>query len=158
MFNHILLAVALLTAPAWAAEFSLEARDTVSGFELNRGDVMRYRLRNGEVRTLALEETSARVLLTNLRELRKAQPDGGTLYEMRARVRIDGHSVDLIRYVGSQETFAVPYVINGMRLWLDAVSDSLALMADNHGGLADCAMNKHARFAANDARDPVAPV
>lgn len=158
MWSHILFSIALIAAPAWAAEFSLEARDTVSGFELNRGDVMRYRLRNGQVRTLVLEETFARVLLTNLRELRKAQPDGGTLYEMCARVRIDGHPVNLVRYVGSQETFAVPYVINGMRLWLDAVSDALALMTDNHGGTAECAMNKHARFAANDARDPVAPV
>jgi len=158
MFSHILFLVALIAVPAWAAEFSLEARDTVSAFELNHGDVMRYRLRNGQVRTLVLEETSARVLLTNLRELRKAQWDGGTLYEMRARVRIDGYPVNLIKYVGSQETFAVPYVINGMRLWLDAVSDALALMTDNHGGRAECAMNNDARFAANGARDPVAPV
>ena len=142
----------------WAADLSLAARDTVSAFELNRGDTVHYRLRNGQVRTLVLEQTSARILLTNLRKPRTAQPDGGTLYEMRARVRIDGHPLDLVHYVGAQESFAVPYVINGMRLWLDAVKDALNLMSDNHGGVAGCAMSFEARFAANDVRDAVAPV
>lgn len=150
-----LLAAASFLLPA--ADLTLAARDTVSGFEMNRGDTVRFRLRNGQVRTLVLEETSARVLLTNLRQLRAKQRDGGTLYEMRARVRVDGHPLDLVRYVGSQETLAVPYVINGMRLWLDAVRDALSLMSDDHGGVAGCAMSNQARFAANDLLDAVTP-
>ena len=150
--------IALAAWPARAAEYSIEARDTVSGFELNHGDTVKFKLRNGQVRTLTLEDTSARVLETNLRELRKAQTDGGTLYEIRARVRVDGHVLHLIRYVGAQETFAVPYVVNGMRLWLDAVRDALPLLVDNHGGNPECAMTRQARFAANDVHDAVAPV
>jgi hypothetical protein len=148
----------IAAAPSWAADSLIEARDTISGFEMDRGDTVRYKLRNGQVRTLVLEDSSAKILLTNLQVPRKAQPDGGTLYEMRARLRIDGYPVTLIRYVGSQETFAVPYVINGMRLWLDVVRESLALMTDNHGGNAGCAMSKAVRLAANDARDAIAPV
>lgn len=140
-----------------AAEFPISAAGTVSGFEMNHGDTVRYRLRNGQIRTIVLEKTSASVLLTNLRQLRTVQSDGGTLYEMRARVRVDGHPLDLVHYVGSQESFAVPYVINGMRLWLDAVRDALDVMTDNHGGFSGCAMAHQARFAANDLQDPIAP-
>ena len=155
---HAVLAAILLAAPVAARELSLTAQDTVSAFEMDPGDVVKFRLRNGQLRTMVLTGTSARVLATNLREPRKAQPDGGTLYEMRAHVRIDGHALVLVRYVGSQESFAEPYVVNGMRLWLDAVSDALRLMVDNHGGQTGCAMARRARFAANDARDALASV
>lgn len=153
-----LLAAFLSVNLAAARELSFTAKDTVTAFEMDPGDVVKFKLRNGQVRTMALEQASARILATNLRELRKAQRDGGTLYEIRAMLRIDGHRVTLVRYVGSQESFAEPYVINGMRLWLDAVSDALQFMADNHGGKAGCAMTRRARFAANDARDALAPV
>ncbi|MEK7409476.1 MAG: hypothetical protein AAB225_30795 [Acidobacteriota bacterium] len=154
----LVLASLLGAIPAIARELAFQAKDTVTGFELDQGDVVRFQLRNGQVRTLVFEDASARVLATNLKEPRKAQPDGGTLYEMRARVKIDGHALTLIRYVASQESFAVPYVINGMRLWLDAVSDALRFISDNHGGGAGCAMSRRARFAANDMRDALAPV
>jgi len=158
MRHGVILAAFLMMTPALARELAFTAQDTVTAFEMDPGDVVRFRLRNGQVRTMVLGETSARVLETNLREPRKAQRDGGTLYEIRAKVRIDGHAVTLLRYVGSQESFAEPYVINGMRLWLDAVSDALQLMSDNHGGTAGCAMARRARFAVNDAKDALAPV
>ncbi len=148
----------LLASLAVADDLSYAAKDTITAFEMDPGDAVQFRLRNGQTRIITLEQTAARVLATNLREPRKAQPDGGTLYEIRAKVKIDGHSLTLVRYVGSQESFAEPYVINGMRLWLDAVSDAFQFMADNHGGQAGCAMLRRARFAANDARDALAPV
>ncbi len=149
---------ALLAWPAAGAAISLSAQDTVSGFEMDVGDVLKFRLRNGQVRNMELVRTEARVLLTNLKELKKAQPDGGTIYEMTAHVRLDGHPLRLTRYVSAQETFAEPWVLNGMRLWLDAVSDAFEFLADVHGGHAGCRLNKRARFAVNDARDRVAPV
>lgn len=156
-FRDILLA-AMIAVPAAGAELALAARDTVAGFEMNHGDVLRFRLRNGQQRTMELVRTEARVLLTNLKALKQPQPDGGLLYEMAAEVRLDGHPLRLVRYVSAQETFAEPYVVNGMRLWLDAVDDIFAFVADNHGGKAGCRMEKRARFAANDAADRIAPV
>ncbi len=153
----ILLATAL-ALPAAGGELRLAARDTLTGFEMDHGDVLKFTLRSGETRTMSLEGTEARVLLTNLREFKKPRPDGGMLYEMAARVRIDGHALRLSRYISAQETFAEPYVVNGMRLWLDSVDDVFAFLADNHGGNAGCRLNKRARFAVNDARDRLAPV
>ena len=141
-----------------AGEVELRAGDTVAAVELDAGGVLKFRLRNGELRRLEVVDAGAQVLATNLRELRKAQSGGGTLYLMRAAVKIDGHELNLLRYVGAQESFAGPYVVNGMRLWLDAVSDALSLMSDNHGGSAGCAMGRRVRIAVNDARDPLAPV
>jgi len=141
-----------------AHEIALEARDTIAGVEMDPGDVLKFKLRNGQVRTLSLDSASAQVLESNLREPRKPQGDGGTLYLIKAEVKVDGHPMTLMRYVGSQESFAEPYIVNGMRLWLDFVSDALALMTDNHGGKSGCAMTKRVRFAINDARDPLAPV
>ena len=148
----------LLASQAAAAEISLSAQDTVSGFEMDVGDVLKFKLRSGQVRSMELVRTEARVLLTNLKQLKKAQPDGGTLYEMTAHVRLDGHPLRLRRYLSAQDTFAEPWVLNGMRLWLDAVSDVFEFLVDAHGGQAGCRLNKRARFAANDARDPVAPI
>ncbi len=156
---RIYLILALVVAcPAFAREIELRATDTVTGIEVDPGDVVKFTLHNGQTRTLSLEGAGAQVITTNLRELRKAQSDGGTLYLMRAELTVDGHPLTLLRYVGSQESFADPYVVNGMRLWLDAVSDALALMTDDHGGRAGCTMSKRVRLAINDARDPLAPV
>lgn len=157
MRQHLLV-ILLAAAPLIAREIVLEARDTVAAIEMDPGDVLRFKLRNGQIRTLSLEGASAQVLESNLRTPRKAQGDGGTLYLIKAEVRVDGHPMMLMRYVGSQESFAEPYVVNGMRVWLDFVSDALALMTDNHGGNSACAMRRRARFAVNDARDPLAPV
>lgn len=150
--------VVLLCLSAAGAELALSARDTVTGFEMNPGDTVKFKLRNGQLRTLVLERTEARVLLTNLKVFKKPIADGGMIYEMAAQVRIDGHPLRLVRYVSAQETFAEPYVVNGMRLWLDAVDNVFEFLADNHGGQAGCQMQKRARFAANDALDRVAPV
>lgn len=156
--TRALVFAALLAWPAAAADIVLTARDTISGFEMDTGDVLKFELRNGQVRTMELVSTEARVLLTNLKAPKKSMGSGGTVYEMAAYVRIDGHPLRLARYVSAQESFAEPWVINGMRLWLDGTSDAFEFLNDTHGGHAGCRLNKRARFAANDARDRVAPV
>ena len=87
----------------------LEAKDTLTPVELNRGEGFTFKLRNGEVR------------------------DGGTMYHFTCRVRIDGHRMTMERYVCSQECFYEPYVINGMRVWFDGVQDIFDFTMENHG-------------------------
>ncbi len=131
-----------------------DAKDTLTAVEMNCGDTLRFALRNGQTRSLTLEATAAKVLVTNLKELKKARGGGGTLYHFTARVRVDGHPMTMERYVGSQESFYEPYVINGMRVWFDAVSDIFGFLTEKHG---ECKPTKQARFAVQDATLAICP-
>ncbi len=155
VFQIVLLAAILIGAQhSRGAEFRLVAHDTLSVVELDRGDAIRFHLANGEERRFELIATAARVLFTNLRQPKKAQPDGGTVYEMTCTLRADGETVELRRYVCSQEAFYEPYVINGVRVWFDAVQAVEEFLNFNHG---DCRPNRHARFALQDATRRICP-
>ncbi|MBX3180232.1 MAG: PKD domain-containing protein [Candidatus Hydrogenedentes bacterium] len=148
---------AALIAIGWGAGAEIFARaalDTLTPVELNRGDELQFTLRNGETRTLALEATSARILLTNLPETGTAFHEGQTVYEMTCRVRIDGQSMEMRRYVPVQEALYEPYIGNGLRIWFDGVRDIQAFLNDNHGGGMP---RTDARFAVQDMTLPVCP-
>lgn len=149
----LLLLLVVSVSPARVLE--RRAKDTLTAVELNRGDTLLFTLANGDVRSLTLEDTQADVLMTNVKEYKKVQPDGALLYHFTARVVVDGQPMLLERYVGSQESFYEPYVINGMRLWFDAVQDIFEFLEENHG---ICRPAKHARFAVQDASRRILPV
>jgi len=149
-----LLAWGLTTVEAGTMTLQRHAKDTLTAVEMNCGDALRFALRNGQTRTLVLEQTAAKVLVTNLKELKKARGGGGTLYHFTARVRVDGQPMTMERYVGCQESFYEPYVINGMRVWFDAVSDIFDFLTEKHG---ECKPAKQARFAVQDATLAVCP-
>jgi hypothetical protein len=132
----------------------LEAQDTLTAVELNRGEGFTFRLRNGEVRSFVLEDTDACVLLTSCRDTRVEEPDGGTLYHFTCRVRIDGRAMKMERYVCSQESFYEPYVVNGLRIWFDGVQDIFRFATETHG---PCRPARHARFAVQDASLSICP-
>src|SRR5690606_36253901 len=111
-----------------------EAKSTITPIEMDIGDTLKFKLRNGQVRTLVLEETAADVVITNLNELKKDQPGGATLYHFTGKVSVDGHSMEMERYVGSQESFYEPYVINGLRIWFDGVAAISEVIIGEHGG------------------------
>lgn len=122
-----------------------QAKDTITAVELNRGESLQFRLLNGQVRQLTLKETSAEILL-------KAHE--GLLYHFTCNVTIDGHEMLMERYVGCQESFYEPYVISGMRVWFDAVTDIFDFLPETHG---KCKPNKEARFAVADASISICP-
>lgn len=138
-----------------------EAKNTLTPIEMNIGDTLKYKLRNGQVRTIVLEETAVNVLLTNLNEL-KTDPTrgkGGNLYHFTGKISIDGHAMTMERYVSSQESFYEPYVINGLRIWFDGVSDISEIILREHGGTdCECLPNKDARFALTDMTDNISPM
>lgn len=148
----------LAALPAAAAVVRLKAASTVAGVELDAGDAVEFTLRNGATRRLELLSATARVLLSNLKTPRKAQPDGGTLYAIYIVVKVDGHPLTLTRFVGSQESFSEPYTVNGLRIWPDFARPALELMTDNHGGKSGCSLTKLARIALHDASDSIAPI
>lgn len=137
-----------------AAVFECLAQETLTAVELDEEDTLRFTLRNGQSRTLTVESTDARVLLTNLPRLKQGFPGGETMYEMTCRVRIDGHPMTMRRYVPVQQSFYEPYVINGMRIWFDGVRKIDRFLNDNHGGGVP---RKDVRFAIQDAGLPICP-
>ncbi|MDH7571653.1 MAG: PKD domain-containing protein, partial [Armatimonadota bacterium] len=84
----------------------------------------------------------------------QAQPGSQLLYRFECRLRVDGHPLTLERHVGAQESFYQPYVINGMRVWFDAVADIFSFLREAHG---ECRPRKAARFAVCDAQDRICP-
>jgi len=125
-----------------------EAQDTLTAVEMDRGQTLRFTLRSGQTRTLTVQKTSAAIL-------EKVTP-GGIVYHFTCRVVIDGHPMLLERYVCSQECFYVPYVVNGMRIWLDAVSDIVAMIPMREME-AERAPHRHVRLAVQDATLPICP-
>lgn len=146
------LSVAACESAAEAETIERKAKDTLTAVELDRGDVFRFTLANGRTRTLALEDTSAEIVLTNLKTPKKGFGGGGTVYRFDCRVRIDGQPMTMTRYVPVQESFYEPYVVNGMRIWFDGVKKIGELFNETHG---DCVPRKAARFAVQDATLPI---
>ncbi len=134
-----------------------EAKNTLTPIEMNVEDIVKFKLRNGQVRTIVLEETDAKVIITNLNQLLTDQDGGGTMYHFTCKISVDGHVMEMERYVGSQESFYEPYVINGMRIWFDGVSDIFdkGIVNEEHG---DCRPTKDARFAIADMNDKISPM
>lgn len=156
-----LLIILFFSLPSWAQDDVIyrEAKSTLTPIEMNIGDTVNFKLRNGEVRTMVLLETGADVVITNLNELKRGQPGGATLYHFTSIVSIDGHHMKMERYVGSQESFYEPYVINGMRIWFDGVSKIPEIILAEHGGKdSEAIPNKDARFAITDMSDKIGPV
>ena len=122
-----------------------EAKDTLTAIELNCGDTLHFKLLNGQARELILHKTSANILLKG----KEAK-----LYHFTCCISIDGHEMLMERYVGCQESFYEPYVINGMRIWFDGVTDIFDFLSEKHG---KCKPLKDARFAITDASLPICP-
>jgi PKD repeat protein len=144
-----------------AAEGSIivrKARNTLTPIEMNIGDTLKFTLHNGQTRTMVLLETGTAVIITNLNKLQTDQPGGATLYDFNCKVSFDGHPMLMERYVGSQESFYEPYVINGMRIWFDGVAKMTDVIKDEHGGvISESKPDKDARFAVNDQLDNICP-
>jgi len=141
-------------------EIRRTARETLTPVELNPGETLLFTLKNGQTRRLILLETSANRLLANTGKTPPGgdfdgwQVGGKTVYCFTALVEADGHRLELRRYVGVQESFYEPCVINGMRLWFDAVDDIFGILKEGHG---KCRPGKKARLAVQDASLDIAP-
>ena len=147
------ISVCLLTlfSSGQARGINLHAKETLTAVEMNRGDMLDFRLHSGRIFRLVLEDTDAAII-------EKVEP-GGIIYTFSARVRVDGQSMTLQRYVCSQECFYEPYVINGVRIWLDTVNDvfdRIPIRYPRKGNLR-CLPRKHARLALQDMTKRICP-
>ncbi|MBN2450284.1 MAG: hypothetical protein JXR77_07835, partial [Lentisphaeria bacterium] len=134
------------------ATYEYAATETLTPVELNHGDTLRFTLRNGEVRTLVLEDTGAEIL---------ERPPGlpGVVYGFSCRLLVDGQPLTMRRDVCTQESFYEPVVVNGLRLWFDAVLETFRIlpMRYPHEGNRRQRPHKDARFAVQDATLRICP-
>jgi PKD repeat protein len=139
---------------------------TITPLELNHGETLKYTRNDGSVLTLELISTSANILYTNRDKipLDESGNDRGCMYRARLMyvytcdVKINGLPMTMRRYVGSQECYYEPYVINGVRIWFDGVSDIFTedggFINEKHG---PCKPEKKARFVFQDMDSRICP-
>jgi hypothetical protein len=131
------------------------ARASLTAFELNVGDELHFRLSDGQVRRIRLEKTRAEIDHTTLQTPKVPEFGAKTVLRMHARVLIDGHAVDLVRWVGDQKSFYRPWEFFGLRLWFDGVAALFDHLNETHGS---CKPTKAARFAIQEADARICPV
>lgn len=129
----------------------MAAKDTLSAVELDRGDTLVFRLRDGRSVELTVEDAAAEII-------ERVTP-GGIVHSFTCRLRIDGQSMTLRRYVCTQECFYEPYVVNGVRIWLDIVKDVFELIPVRYPrpGNLQCVPRKDVRLALQDATLRICP-
>lgn len=134
--------------------YDRQARDTLSVLEMDVGDALRFTRRDGGVVELVLRGARARVLDTTNRDTRVPERGGHTTIGFAVDVEVNGAPHTLERVVGAQESFYEPWVLDGLRLWPDAVDDIFEHITETHGA---CRPRRRARFAFNDAADRILP-
>jgi PKD repeat protein len=130
----------------------ISAKDTLTVLEMDPGDELQFTLRNGRTVSLVLKDTMAAII-------ERVEP-GGIIYQFSCRVLIDGQPMTLRRFVCSQECFYEPYVVDGLRIWLDTVRDVFDLIPVRYPrqGNLQCVPRKAARLAVQDATLRICPI
>jgi hypothetical protein len=142
----------------------IEARGTLRAMEVVRGEPFRFVLTNGQPLVIELLDTGAEIIETNLEEPGAEQPGAMTTYRFWGEFRVNGREFRLEREVGTSKTFYEPWVIDGARIWLDAVDDIFDFMNETHGPCRlqkNCSYSRpprrHARIAVQDASARICP-
>lgn len=140
------------------------AGETLAAVELMHGDVLEFRLLNGEVAVIELAGTGAEIITTTLKTPGVAEHAAKTAYRFWADFRIGGRPVRLEREVGTARSFYEPWTIGGVTLWLDAVDAIFTFVHETHGPCRlqeNCAEGfpprRHARLAVQDASARICP-
>ncbi|MFP4356443.1 MAG: hypothetical protein ACLFUJ_15110 [Phycisphaerae bacterium] len=135
-------------------EMTKQVRPTLTAVEMDCGDGLTFELANGARRKIEAVSTAAVIVETNLDEVGKEVPGGQTTYRMKCRLRIDGRPLDLVRTVGTNESFYDPAEVAGLRIWFDACDDCFEFLTEDHG---KCRPNKKLRLAIQDASLRICP-
>ena len=105
-----LLAMALPAVVAGGETLTRKADSFYTPVHMNRGDLLRFTLANGQVRNVEVVDCGI--------DTRKV---GGLQWTLWADVRIDGHLLRLVYSPFDMKALSPPKVVNGMRLGLDGV-------------------------------------
>lgn len=137
-----------------AMQLERKAKDTLTVAELDPGDELVFITDDGTRHVIRLEQTCA-CRLTEIYDKSGIPPVAATgAYRFWCQLNIDGASLQLNRYVGTQDCFYEPWEFNGVRFWFDAVDEIFQIMEETHG---PCRPKKRARFVFQDAGRRICP-
>lgn len=125
-------------------------KETLIPVEIDQGDTLDLSLSSGQNYTLEVVDTGAEVLRTTLKELKVAERAAKTEIKFWCDMRINGTSYTLEREISTPKSFYEPWVIDGVRIWLDAVDDIFDFMKETH---TPCRTNKVAKVPEVRHRD-----
>jgi hypothetical protein len=131
------------------------ARETLTAVEMDLEDELRFTLSNGQVRSIRLKSTSAKMFHTTVKEPKVQQRGAVTNYHFRCGLEIDGVAIEISREVATQRSFYEPREVMGLRIWFDACDNIFDFLTEEHG---ICRPRKRARFAIQDAQLSICPV
>ena len=141
-----------------------EAKDTVTALEMIHGDTLHFRLLNGTAVEIELVATGAEIMDSTLKIPGVEERGGMTTYQFWGQFLINGREMRLEKEVGTQRSFYEPWVIDGARIWLDAVDAIFNFMRETHGACRlqeNCSNHlpprRHARLALQDASARICP-
>lgn len=121
-----------------------QANDTLTALELNHGDRCEFTCTGGEIVTLEVMDSAAAITRTTLKQLRVEENGARTDYRFHCDLSVNGTVHRLEREVSTQQSFYEPWVIGGLRIWLDAVSAIFDFLVEEHGV---CAPQRQVRLA-----------
>lgn len=140
------------------------ARNTLTPIEMFHGDALDFKLLDGSVTRIALNDTGAEIMSTTLETPGVEASRAMTTYRFWGDFTINGTEVRLEREVGTQKSFYEPWNIGGVMIWLDAVDAIFTFMRETHG---PCRLNRacshrypeyyQARLAVQDATARICP-
>lgn len=141
-----------------------QAKPTLTAVEMMHGDTLEFTLASGATQSIEILDTYAQIIQTTLQQPGVEESGAKTIYRFGAEVKIDGESRCLEREVGTQASFYEPWIIGGMRIWLDAVDAIFQFLYETHS---PCRLQKtcthkmpphrQARLAIQDASQRICP-
>ncbi|MBO7721881.1 MAG: PKD domain-containing protein [Kiritimatiellae bacterium] len=112
-----MIAAALSLFILRAEVFEMKARPTMTPVELNLGDVCRFTLAGGGVRTVEYAGGESSILEVPATE--------GLIATFTMRLKVDGVEIPFRRYLATQESFYEPAVVDGLRIFPDSTLEYL---------------------------------
>lgn len=107
-------------------------KETLTAVELNKAQALELTLSSGELWKLEVLDTGAEAIETKRKEINLENPGFVTEIRFHADVKINGRSHTFNREISSQNSFYEPWVVDGVRIWLDAVDDVFDFMDEIH--------------------------
>lgn len=150
------------------------AKSTLTPVTLNHGETLQFVLADGRAVVMTLRKTWWEIVdstlmspddilkLSDADAERPGREGAITTFRFFCEIEIGGSVRVLAREIPTQKSFYEPWVIDGMRIWFDAISGmfrssgGFLLEKDARGGL-PCTFPKAARFAIQDATLDICP-
>lgn len=128
--------------------------ETLTPCELDIGESVMLAKVDGTLWGMQLRSTDARIVYTTLPQPGVEYANARTYYQFHCVLSINGKEYQLQREVPTWRSFYEPWVIDGVRIWFDAVADIFDFLLETHG---PCAPRKRARFAIQDSSLRICP-